>query len=429
MPELSIKKNYLGDADFDVQSNRFQFLLSYFDGNQGPIIFLASPPDVSPSIQDLVTRLLDVNVIEGFFEHKLENKRVILGNYIFHIPSEWARGNTELLMISVALPRQQIVSLFKPQLQKFVDFFSAIPNIYKAFYAKGPKEKDDPEIATLFNILNQVFFDYALFFSEYANFLHLGKILVVGEPDIGINLLIRALSTDVFEEYQDLLKQKIFLKESIAVKNFFNDTTPNLQINKKPPSNNSENPEYLEKSKSEQLMLQEFDAKIKEKFTRHLGLRILNSPLNPSIGKILYDFVLNGVDFFIYDLIPNMPSSMWMNLCPRPLAIFFILDGARPLAEQYAVNEFDKIVFHYYSEYSDAFIGLNNPFAILVHTPENNSKFTEKELVQILNLSNSALKWKVFFLNLSNQERVYDVWNWVLQDIIGLMDHKNITQN
>jgi len=173
-------------------------------------------------------------------------------------------------------------------------------------------------------------------------------------------------------------------------------------------------------------IVQTFDAKIKAQFTRHLGLRILNSPLHPSIGKILFDFTLNGVDFYLYDLVPKMPVSMWMGLCPRPLAIMFLLDGARPLADQYAIAEFDKIVFHYYSEYSDAFIGLQTPLAILVHTSEGTSLFTEHDLVQSLNLSNCALKWRAFFLNLSDVTQVYEVWNWIIQDVIGL---SNLQQN
>jgi hypothetical protein len=80
-------------------------VLTYFHRKIGPLVFYSYPKnsldkELSTKIANIMDQLFD----EGFFTHSFENFKSI--NYYFKIPSDWARGNKELLMLSIIVDQQ-----------------------------------------------------------------------------------------------------------------------------------------------------------------------------------------------------------------------------------------------------------------------------------------------------------------------------------
>ncbi|MFX1393674.1 MAG: hypothetical protein ACFFAH_08870, partial [Promethearchaeota archaeon] len=74
-------------------------VFSYFDKIKGPEIFFSLPEDIPKSIRNTVMGIFDSNIENPFFEYVLEDQKIV--NLNFELPSPWARGNTEMVMISV----------------------------------------------------------------------------------------------------------------------------------------------------------------------------------------------------------------------------------------------------------------------------------------------------------------------------------------
>jgi hypothetical protein len=111
--------------------------LSYFARKKGPLIFYAHPEgtlDEGFSIQ--IANLMDEVSREGFFVHHSSTLPSSL-NYYFEIASEWARGNKEMLMMSVFLDKQ-INKLLEQRIQDICnDFILQLKNtegLFKALY-------------------------------------------------------------------------------------------------------------------------------------------------------------------------------------------------------------------------------------------------------------------------------------------------------
>ena len=111
-------------------------------GNGALVESLARRPDVArifanPAVKlDLVTLpLLDQTVSEGFFTHSFENNSS--NNYYFEIHSDWARGNKEMLMVSIIFD-QQINSEIEQNVNvlctEFLEKLLSNEEIYTAFY-------------------------------------------------------------------------------------------------------------------------------------------------------------------------------------------------------------------------------------------------------------------------------------------------------
>ena len=106
-------RNKLAEESYDTTKDKLQIILTYFDDIRGPIVYLASPPEVKSEIDKLVCSLLDLNLPEGFFEHRIVKKDFSLVNYFFVISSSWSRGNTESIMLTVVLKSHQKISSIK----------------------------------------------------------------------------------------------------------------------------------------------------------------------------------------------------------------------------------------------------------------------------------------------------------------------------
>ncbi len=163
--KFPISKSYIDDELLDPKivytlilipeikiATKTTIVLSYFARKKGPLVFYAYPEDIIEedfSIQ--IANIMDQVFKEGFFVHQSSTVPSSL-NYYFEIPSEWARGSKEMLMISVILDKitnklleesiQEICTDFALQLKNIEGLFKAL---YMEMIDKIP-EKDRSNI-------------------------------------------------------------------------------------------------------------------------------------------------------------------------------------------------------------------------------------------------------------------------------------------
>lgn len=88
--------------------------LSYFHRKIGPVVFFSYPKNtLDKELSVKIANIMDQQYSEGFFTHSFENLKSM--NYYFEIHSDWARGNTEMLMVSIILDQQ-----ISTEIEKFI---------------------------------------------------------------------------------------------------------------------------------------------------------------------------------------------------------------------------------------------------------------------------------------------------------------------
>ncbi|MFW9902509.1 MAG: hypothetical protein ACFFDY_14680 [Candidatus Thorarchaeota archaeon] len=90
--------------------------------------------------------IMDQQFSEGFFTHRFENR--ISMNFYFEIHSEWARGNKEMLMISVILNQQipiEVEEKISILCKEFSEQLQSNKEIYTAFYINDINNFDEED--------------------------------------------------------------------------------------------------------------------------------------------------------------------------------------------------------------------------------------------------------------------------------------------
>ena len=123
--------------------------LSYFHRKIGPLVFYSYPKNTLEKDLSLkIANIMDQQFSEGFFTHSFENLKSM--NYYFEIHSDWARGNKEMLMISIILDQQislEIEEKISILCNEFSEQLQSNEEIYTAFYINDVNnfEEDDQE--------------------------------------------------------------------------------------------------------------------------------------------------------------------------------------------------------------------------------------------------------------------------------------------
>ena len=76
-------------------------VLTYFHGIKGPAIILSFPEMVPKNLYTTLTQVFDIEAENPLFEVVLAEENIKITNLNFSIPSEWARANQEMVMLSV----------------------------------------------------------------------------------------------------------------------------------------------------------------------------------------------------------------------------------------------------------------------------------------------------------------------------------------
>ena len=121
--------------------------LSYFHRKIGPLVFYSYPENLlDEQLSARIANIMDQTVSEGFFTHSFEKNNS--NNYYFEIHSDWARGNKEMLMVSIIFD-QQINSEIEQSVNilctEFIEKLLSNEEIYTAFYINDINNFDEPD--------------------------------------------------------------------------------------------------------------------------------------------------------------------------------------------------------------------------------------------------------------------------------------------
>ena len=121
--------------------------LSYFHRKIGPLVFYSYPKNILDKELSLkIANIMDQQFSEGFFTHSFENLKSM--NYYFEIHSDWARGNKEMLMISIILDQQislEIEEKISILCNEFSEQLQSNEEIYTAFYINDMNNFDEDD--------------------------------------------------------------------------------------------------------------------------------------------------------------------------------------------------------------------------------------------------------------------------------------------
>jgi hypothetical protein len=119
--------------------------LSYFHRKIGPLVFFSYPKNsLDKKLSVKIANIMDQQYSEGFFTHSFENLKSM--NYYFEIHSDWARGNKEMLMVSIILDQQisaEIEEVLSNLCAEFSERLQSNEEIYTAFYINDLNSFDD----------------------------------------------------------------------------------------------------------------------------------------------------------------------------------------------------------------------------------------------------------------------------------------------
>jgi len=121
--------------------------LSYFHRKIGPIVFYAFPKqELDDQLSARIANIMDQTVSEGFFTLSFEDKLSM--NFYFEIHSDWARGNNEMVMVSLIFDHQISAEMEQNLMNLCAEFCSKLQSneeIYTAFYISDINNMDEDD--------------------------------------------------------------------------------------------------------------------------------------------------------------------------------------------------------------------------------------------------------------------------------------------
>ncbi len=184
-------------------------MVSYFDTHIGARLLVSLPESsLESSVKQQVSSLLDT-ISLGFFSCVIASYKVI--SYHFEVPSEWARGNRELAMISLVFPQTYRIpeNRIKKEFTSTVEELLKNNDLYKAFYINDKSKFDDSvrnaqeglvnNIKPIINVVNTLIQDSPQTKDVEGSFVNL-KVVVVGNSAVGKTSLTTRYATGEFRE-------------------------------------------------------------------------------------------------------------------------------------------------------------------------------------------------------------------------------------
>jgi len=121
--------------------------LSYFHRKIGPLVFYSYPENMlDEHLSTRIANIMDQTVSEGFFTHSFEQN--ISNNNYFEIHSDWARGNKEMLMVSIIFDQQinvEIEQSVNLLCTEFIEKLFSNEEIFTAFYVNDINNFEEPD--------------------------------------------------------------------------------------------------------------------------------------------------------------------------------------------------------------------------------------------------------------------------------------------
>ncbi|MFX0048139.1 MAG: hypothetical protein ACFE8G_08215 [Candidatus Hermodarchaeota archaeon] len=154
-PEVSYTLILIPEAKIAAKTN---VALTFFKRRSGPHLFYSYPEDALNNIEkENLEEIMTLSFKERFFHH--QSSAISSINYYFEIHSEWARGNKEMLMISVMLNQkisQAIEEVIKSLCIDFESQISSTQNMFKALYINELESFSDEEQTDIIKFSEQL---------------------------------------------------------------------------------------------------------------------------------------------------------------------------------------------------------------------------------------------------------------------------------
>ena len=136
-------------------------VLTYFHQIKGPSVLMSYPNEKLE--EDIINRLLkffDLEIDETFFEIVLITKKKKIINFNFEIPSEWARGKKEFVMLSLIMKKEyESESIYAFIVDSSYKILKT-KNVFKALYKDDDfRNSNDIEIDITYEQIRKILFD------------------------------------------------------------------------------------------------------------------------------------------------------------------------------------------------------------------------------------------------------------------------------
>ncbi|MHA1229138.1 MAG: tetratricopeptide repeat protein [Candidatus Helarchaeota archaeon] len=136
--------------------------LSYFNTIKGPQVFYTYPEGLSEKTSLDIANLLNISELikQKFFVYDIAEFKTI--NHYFEIPSEWARGKKEMLLLSIIVIDEPIEATKEVEevLENIADKIAKVDKAYMGFYTYDwEKAEDYDEVDENYEIIKKIIED------------------------------------------------------------------------------------------------------------------------------------------------------------------------------------------------------------------------------------------------------------------------------
>jgi len=136
-----------------------QLVVTFFHRTIGPLVFLSYPEvELEEDIIKKLLRFFDLEIGEDFIEITIINQHKKVINLYFDLPSEWARGKKEEVMLSLIMKEEYNSRLIYSFLIDTVHKIRSRENVFKAFYKDDDNVDNDIEIDISYEAIKRILF-------------------------------------------------------------------------------------------------------------------------------------------------------------------------------------------------------------------------------------------------------------------------------
>ncbi|MHA1268317.1 MAG: ADP-ribosylation factor family protein [Candidatus Helarchaeota archaeon] len=175
-------------------------VISYFDNIDGPRPLLNVPEILDEMELNNIASLIDKTFEFGFFIYEFTD--YTSANYFFEIESDWARGNKEMVLLSIIVSKDfdyKAINI-KALMEDFIKELNENKNVFKAFHIFDNNRRNDPEIEYYFEKLKNCVNDLNDSLPKETVALNNSqiKIFVFGLDRAGKSTILNRVKTDLF---------------------------------------------------------------------------------------------------------------------------------------------------------------------------------------------------------------------------------------
>jgi len=175
-------------------------VLTHFDSIIGPVVFLSFPGEISPVVSGDILKFMNLEVEESFLEASIIEEQVKVINYLFEVPSDWARGKREMVMLSVVVDKNYKTEIFHDIMMNIVDSIKGIEDCYKGFYEGHDKHGSDEGIEDILAKMKRIMSNGLDDVKNALENPNLGIFLVLGLSRVGKTSILENLKTNLFKK-------------------------------------------------------------------------------------------------------------------------------------------------------------------------------------------------------------------------------------